>query len=108
MYAYEVFYNAPKKKLEKKLVDLSILQRKVAEPPLSRAALIRRVESDVALFQKALQSDGYYAYTVEQKIDFANAPVAITFDIALQALGTHLGNTGSTMTTRTHRAFLRT
>jgi len=81
VYAYEVFYNAPKKKLEKKLVDLSILQRKVAEPPLSRAALIRRVESDVALFQKALQSDGYYAFTVEQKIDFANAPVAITFDI---------------------------
>jgi translocation and assembly module TamA len=82
VYAYEVFYNAPKKKLEKKLVEISVLQRKVAEPPLSRAALIRRVESDVALFGKALQSDGYYAYTVEQKIDFAQSPVAISFDIA--------------------------
>lgn len=81
IYAYEVFYNTAEKKLEKQLVDLSVLQRKVAQPPLSRAALIRRVEGDIELFKKALQSDGYYAYKVEQKIDFGESPVQITFDI---------------------------
>ena len=56
VYAYEVFYNAPKKKLEKKLVDLSILQRKVAEPPLSRAALIRQGRKRCGALPKSADS----------------------------------------------------
>lgn len=80
-YAYAVSYNTPEKKLEKRLVDLSVLQSKVDQPPLSRAALIRRVERDVSLFKKSLQSEGYYAYKVEQKVDFGQSPVQITFDI---------------------------
>ena len=49
--------------------------------PASRSGLKRRINEDVARFEKALKSEGYYGSEIEHTLDDSQEPPAITFQI---------------------------
>ncbi len=51
------------------------------KPPASLAALLRRTDTDVEIFEKVLRSEGYYDGKVRAARDIAQSPVAITIYI---------------------------
>jgi len=63
------------------LKGVSLLLSKTDRPPASRAALIRRVEEDVERFRSYLKAEGYYAYSVDHRIAFAEAPAEVTVTV---------------------------
>jgi translocation and assembly module TamA len=79
---YSVTINgAPTDAVRDLMEDSSRLEQLEDKLPPSLAALRRRAETDVEGFKKVLRSEGYYANEVALKIDNAQRPIAITFDI---------------------------
>ena len=50
----------------------------VDKPPLTQAALVRRIQGDFDRFRAVLRSEGYYDSLIDYRIDDQASPVAIT------------------------------
>ena len=68
-------------KLRALLKAVSQLVAQADTPPLSRMALAQRARDDAARLADALKSEGYYASSVQSRIDFGTKPVLVTLDI---------------------------
>ncbi|MCC7275080.1 MAG: outer membrane protein assembly factor [Alphaproteobacteria bacterium] len=64
------------------LKGVSQLVRRADQPPASRAALFRRAADDRARLGEALRALGYYAATVEMRIDREATPVSVAIVVA--------------------------
>lgn len=63
------------------LEQTSQLERLKDKPPVSFAALERRVAKDLEAFEKALRSEGYYAGEVNSQIEQDAAPARVTITV---------------------------
>ncbi len=79
--AYDMGIDGIEGDIEDRLKDVSLLLARRDQKPLGRAALLRRVEDDAERFAAALKAEGYYAYDIEHRIDYDQAPVRVTFTI---------------------------
>lgn len=80
-FTYEFAIDGVEGPLEDRLKAVSILEAKAEKPPSGRAGLLRRVEQDEERFAAALKAEGYYAYRLAHRIDFAASPVRVVFDV---------------------------
>jgi len=53
----------------------------VGKPPLTQAALVRRIQGDFERFRAVLRSEGYYDALIDYRIDDQTSPLAITIVI---------------------------
>lgn len=65
------------KKLRALLEEHSGLIAQIKSPPLSRMALEQRAREDRAQLTEALRSEGYYASSIQSRIDFRSEPIAV-------------------------------
>lgn len=63
------------------LEQASQLERLKEKPPVSFAALERRVAKDVEAFDKVLRSEGYYAGTIDSRIERSETPVLVSVTV---------------------------
>ncbi len=81
-WTYEVEISGALADSEKGLIEQSSRLLQMQEkPPVSLAALRRRVQEDTEGFDKVLRSEGYYAGKIESRIDPSSKPVLVTFAI---------------------------
>jgi translocation and assembly module TamA len=63
------------------LEGVSDAAQRVDRPPASITLLRRRAQNDVARLQQALRSEGYYAGTIDVRVDRATEPAQVVFDV---------------------------
>ena len=78
---YRMAIDGVEGKLEDRLKGISLLNEKEGQPPPGRAALLRRVETDLERFAALLKARGYYAYRLGHRVEFDKDPIRVTFDV---------------------------
>ena len=78
---YAVEITGVEGELKEFLDKVSTLKTKIDAPPAGRAALLRRVETDIEAFTAALKARGYYSYQITDSVAFDAEPPKVTIDV---------------------------
>jgi translocation and assembly module TamA len=81
-WAYDTVINLPEDETLSELLELSSQMYQLKDkPPVSLAALRRRIDADLEGFKKVMNSEGYYSARVTYDVDPSVNPVLVTFNL---------------------------